>query len=157
MVLHVCTCQKLRNKMFNQWALLRPNSLASQLFAQPFVQAQIKKKPQDSTPMIDLPPSQVASNVENVSTWWRHHVFGCLYVSLSVRLSVWPCVEEGIWIYYLITILCWYCRFRISQSSFVVLTHIGFGWYCKWVEFLINHIPILTTVAVCISEHVIFS
>ena len=30
-------------------------------------------------------PAQMASNAENVSIWWRHHVWGCSYI-ISLRL-----------------------------------------------------------------------
>ena len=65
------------------WARWRLQSLASWLFAQPFVQAQIKKnmsKHRITTGVCDGNPSviggftsQKASNAENGSIWWRHH------------------------------------------------------------------------------------
>ena len=62
------------------------NAMASQingvLFAQPFVQVQIKenvKAPRhwplwrESTTVTGGFPSQRVNNAENVSIWWRHH------------------------------------------------------------------------------------
>ena len=54
----------------------------SQLFAQPFVQAQLKEnfKAPSHWPLWGEStgdrwiPSQRASSAENVSIWWRHHV-----------------------------------------------------------------------------------
>ena len=43
---------------------------ASQLFTQPFIQTQIK----ENTKAGEF-PAQMASYAENVSIWWRHHVY----------------------------------------------------------------------------------
>ena len=54
-------------------------SPASRLFTQPFVQAQKTSKLRDTglcegnSPVTGEFPTQRASNVENVSIWWRHH------------------------------------------------------------------------------------
>ena len=67
--------------MTSSWAWRRLKSPASQLFAQTFIQAQIKesiKAPRhwplcgEFTETGEF-PAQMASNVENVSIWWRHH------------------------------------------------------------------------------------
>ena len=64
------------------WAWLRLKSPASRLFTQPLIQAQIKeniKAPRhwplygEFTGTGEF-PTQRASNAENVSIWWRHHV-----------------------------------------------------------------------------------
>ena len=66
--------------MTSSWARWRPKSTASRLFAQSFVQVQIKeniKAPRhwplrgESTGDRWI-PSQKASNAKNVSIWWRH-------------------------------------------------------------------------------------
>ena len=57
-------------------------STALWLFSQPFIQAQIKKTSkfhvaglcEGNSPMTGEFPAQRASNAENVSIWWRHHV-----------------------------------------------------------------------------------
>ena len=63
------------------WARWRLKSPASQLFTQPFNQAQIKEyiKAPRHWPLCGeftgdrWNPAQKASNAENVSIWWRHH------------------------------------------------------------------------------------
>ena len=64
-----------------QWARWRLKSPASRWFAQPFVQAQIKKTSklrvaglcEGNSPVTSEFPSQKTINAENVSIWWRHH------------------------------------------------------------------------------------
>ena len=59
------------------WHLKSP---ASRVFPQPFVQSQIKKTSklrvtdlcEGNSPLTGEFPAQVASNVENLSIWWRH-------------------------------------------------------------------------------------
>ena len=68
--------------MTSQWARLRLKSPVSRFFTQPFIQAQIKgnTKPRvvglcaGNSPVTGEFPAQMASNAENVSIWWRHHV-----------------------------------------------------------------------------------
>ena len=68
--------------MTSQWARWRLKSPASRLFTQPFIRAQIKvniKAPRHwplcgNSPGTGEFPAQMASNAENVSIWWRHHV-----------------------------------------------------------------------------------
>ena len=55
-------------------------SAASRLFTPPFIQAQIKENIKCRVTGLcagngEL-SAQMASNAENVSIWWRHHVFG---------------------------------------------------------------------------------
>ena len=47
-----------------------------------------------------------------------------------------------------------YCRF--AQILICCSNIRWFGWYFEWLKFIINHIPILTTAAICISKLVIF-
>ena len=57
-------------------------SPASRLFTQPFIQAQIKETTKlrvtglyaENSPVTGEFPAHRASNAENVSIWWRHHV-----------------------------------------------------------------------------------
>ena len=67
--------------MTSQWARWRLKSPTSPLFTQPFIRVQIKeniKAPRhwplwgEFTGTGEF-PTQMASNVENVSNWWRHH------------------------------------------------------------------------------------
>ena len=66
--------------MWTRWRLKSP---ASRLFVQPFVQAQIKeniKAPrhwlcEENPPVTIGFPSQRDSNAENISIWWRHHIY----------------------------------------------------------------------------------
>ena len=52
------------------------------LFTQPFIQVQIKENIklrvtalcEGNSPVTGEFPAQLASNAENVSIWWRHHV-----------------------------------------------------------------------------------
>ena len=60
---------------------MRLKSPASRLFTQPFIQAQIKENIKlrvtglcvGNSPVTGEFPTQMASNAENVSIWWRHH------------------------------------------------------------------------------------
>ena len=66
----------------SKWARSRLKSPASPSFTQPFIQAQIKeniKAPRYWPLCREFTgnrwiPAQMASNAENVSIWWRHHV-----------------------------------------------------------------------------------
>ena len=68
--------------MTSWWARLRLKSPASRLFTQRFIQAEIKeniKAPRHWPSCGEFTgtgefPAQMASNAENVSIWWRHHV-----------------------------------------------------------------------------------
>ena len=87
-VMYVTYCARYLNICYfravtSWWVRWRLKSPTSRLFAQPFVEAQIKENikvppdwafarrihwwPVDS-------PHQRASNAQNVSIWWRHHV-----------------------------------------------------------------------------------
>ena len=63
---------------------MRLKSPASRLFTQPFIQAQIKaniKAPRHWPLWGEFTgelPSQMSSNAENVSIWWRHHGYKTL-------------------------------------------------------------------------------
>ena len=65
----------------SQWERRRLRSLASRMFVQPFVQAQIKENDKPcvtglfnrNPPVTDGFPSQRATKAENVSIWWCHH------------------------------------------------------------------------------------
>ena len=75
----------------SKWALWCPKSPAYRLFAQPFVQAQIKEDTKaglyEGNPSVTGGvPSQRASNDVNASIWWRHH--GFCYVVYNI---VWWC------------------------------------------------------------------
>ena len=61
------------------------NSPTSRVFTQPFIQAQINENikalrhwPLWGWPVTGEFPAQRASNAENVSIWWRHHVYWLL-------------------------------------------------------------------------------
>ena len=67
----------------SQWTRWRPKSPASRLFIQPFIQAQKKDNIkamrrwllcEGDSPVSGEFPVQRASNAENVSIWWRHHI-----------------------------------------------------------------------------------
>ena len=71
--------------MTSQWAPWRPKPPASRVFSWPFAQAHIKENIKalrhwpvwgESTGF----PSQRASNAENVSIWWRRHVYGSRFM-----------------------------------------------------------------------------
>ena len=66
-----------------KWARRCLKSPVSRLFTQPFIQAQIREKTSKlrvnglcagNSPVTGEFPAQMASNAENVSIWWRHHV-----------------------------------------------------------------------------------
>ena len=63
---------------------------------QPFIQAQIKENikaprnlPAGNSPVTDEFPAQMASNAENVSIWWRHHVI--FEHMLWIHEHLWNC------------------------------------------------------------------
>ena len=64
----------------SKWVWWRLKSPASGLFNQPFIQAQIKENirvtdlSSGNSPVTGELSSQMASNADNVSIWWRHHV-----------------------------------------------------------------------------------
>ena len=72
-------------------ATMASQSLASRLFTESFIRAQIKeniKAPRRCPLCGEFTgtgefPTQRASNVENVSVWWRQHVRGMRYRSYS--------------------------------------------------------------------------
>ena len=76
------------------WRLKLP---ASRLFTQPFVQAD-QRKHQGYAPLAFEGESQVtgefpaqrARNMENVSIWWRHHVYFASNKNYSVLLDGFP-------------------------------------------------------------------
>ena len=69
------------------------SQITSRLFTQPFIQAQIKeniKAPRHwplwgNSLLTGEFPAQMASNAENVSIWWRHHVDLLKKMSVSTR------------------------------------------------------------------------
>ena len=74
----------------------RDSSTSSRLFTQPFIQTQIKeniKAPRhwplcgEFTETGEF-PAQMASNAENVSIWWRHHVITPLETSVDTTAAV---------------------------------------------------------------------
>ena len=67
-------------RWFVEQIFIHPKSPASPLFTQPFIRLQIKeniKAPRHWPLCGELNgefPAQMASNADNVSIWWRHHV-----------------------------------------------------------------------------------
>ena len=71
-------------------------------------------------------PAQVASNAENVSIWWRHHVLiqarWDLMYGISMETS-WQCVCKANWLHWLIQTedrlqtACSICYIILSSSS----------------------------------------
>ena len=87
--------------MTSQWARWCLKSPALLLFTQPFIRAQMKKTSklrvtglcEGNSPGTSEFPAQMASNVENVSIWWRHHditgmkkCYSSLFLNASLRL-----------------------------------------------------------------------
>ena len=80
----------------SQWPRWRLKSPASRLFTQSFIRAQIKeniKAPRhwplcgEFTGTGEF-PAQRASNAENASIWWRHHVDQCCTYRCPAPISV---------------------------------------------------------------------
>ena len=78
----ICNMSTIFITLTSQWPRWRLKSPASRLFTQRFIQTQIKeniKAPRhwplcgEFTGTGEF-PAQGASNAENVSIWWRHHV-----------------------------------------------------------------------------------
>ena len=61
--------------MTSYWARWHLKSPASRLFSQPFIQGSL-------WPVTGEFPSQMTSNAENVSIWWRHHDLTLVTLSL---------------------------------------------------------------------------
>ena len=90
------------NTVTSKWARCHLKSLASRLFTQPFIQAQIKEiiKIPRRWPLWEFTGDRwMASNAENFSIWWRHHDIHYLYVAFHCWQSWWehiygalPCV-----------------------------------------------------------------
>ena len=72
--------------MTSQWARWRLKSPTSRLFTQVFIQTQIKEniKAPRHWP---LASAQRASNAENVSTWWRHHLDPSSMLAILIKLQ----------------------------------------------------------------------
>ena len=96
--------------MTSQWARLRLKSPATRLFTQPGYSDADQRKHQSSaslafcarnSPEAGEFPAQKASNAENVSIWWRHHVLhvrqGPTYFTYSISwpLMTWRRKEPG--------------------------------------------------------------
>ena len=74
----------------SQWARCCLKSPASRLFTQPFIQAQIDQRKHQSSASLAF--AQRASNAENVSIFWRHHV----PVLREISWHLWP-YNGSIW------------------------------------------------------------
>ena len=81
--------------MTSPWARWHLKSPASPLFTQPFIRAHIKEniKAPRHWPLCGeftgdrWIPAQLASNTENVSIWWSHHVMACCLTAPSHYLN----------------------------------------------------------------------
>ena len=77
--------------MTSQWAQWCLKSPASRLFTQPLFRRRSKKTSKlrvtglcaGNSPVAGEFPAQMASNAENVSIWWRHHVHSCTSLLLA--------------------------------------------------------------------------
>ena len=67
----------------------------TRLFTQPFIQTQIKenmKAPRHWPGDRSIPRTQMASNAENVSIWWRHHeAIACLPYAWNIQIFQGSC------------------------------------------------------------------
>ena len=80
--------------MTSKWARSRPKSPALRMFIQPLSRRRSKKTSKlrvtglctGNSPGTGEFPAQMASNAENVSIWWRHHV-----------ITWYMCAKEGPW------------------------------------------------------------
>ena len=87
--------------MTSQWTRYRLKSPASPLFTEPFIRAQIKeniKAPRHWPLCVEFTgtgefPAQMASNAENVSIWWRHHVYINDVMTWKRFTRYWPFVK----------------------------------------------------------------
>ena len=79
-----------------KWARWHLKSPASRLLSQPFAQAQIKENIKatrhwpfckGNSPVTTEFPTQRASNEENVSIWWHHHVLKSKTVAYTSHIS----------------------------------------------------------------------
>ena len=104
------------------WRLKSP---ASRLFTQPFILAQIKVNIKASrhwplygefTGTGEF-PTQMASNAENVSIWWRHHVFQYYFFC-----SLWILHVIGTASFVEFTIMLWSVR-TVSQTNDELIIH----------------------------------
>ena len=106
-------------KMTSWWARWRLKSPASGLFIQPFIQARSKKTSklrvtglcEGNSPVTGEFPAQGASNAENVSIWWRHHVLHNVITGIDAQYGCllwenWPGYNSTT-LYEHISILLW--------------------------------------------------
>ena len=135
-----------------RWRIKSP---ASRLFAQAFVQAQVKesiKAPrhwlcEGYPPVTGEFPSQRARNTENVSIWWRHHIMRypvCMFRSIlcvdpiSSRTHASSPSRNGIWAGVVNMILTregddyylWFSGVALVRS-FIYMSH-------TWLSLIIN-------------------
>ena len=126
----------------SSWWRWRLKSPASSLFTEPFIQAQIKeniKAPRHRPLQGEFNsdrwiPTQIPSNAENVSIWWRHHDCAVCLQAVTEK------VTRITWIYQLL------CRYHIFNhcptaavtpngartSADIILTHDD---VIKWKHF----------------------
>ena len=99
-------------------------SSASRLFTQPFIQTKIEeniKAPRHwpcagNSPGTGEFPAQMASNAENTSIWWRHHVYKTILS--KVWHELWSCPIDS---------SCWHeitlCNVAYIQHIFSIKLH----------------------------------
>ena len=107
----------------SKWPRWRLKSPASRLFTQPFIQTQIKEniKALHHWPLCGEFtgtgefPAQRASYADNVSIWWRHHVFPPYGVTRPQSVhpfSSTPVQQTG----------CHWCKGRVEGANFLKLS-----------------------------------
>ena len=141
--------------MTSQWAQWRLKSPASLLFIEPFIQGADQRKHQSSASLAFvrefsggrwIPRTwQMASNAENVSTWWRHHdvfVTGRQINSLVVLIKASSAVFHKAGMILLLLCLLWFYTVSVRIHKIYLIRvashqHHGVSNYL-WLDCLIN-------------------
>ena len=80
----------------SQWTQWRFTSPASRLCTLPFIQAQIKEN--IKAPVTVEFPAQMASNMENIPIWWRHHANNDIWLKYAFRETEYK--PASTWLYF---------------------------------------------------------
>ena len=141
--------------MMSKWARWRLKSPASRLFTQPFIQGADNKKSKlrvtglcaGNSPVTGEFPAQRASNVENVSIWWRHHDIGgsqCQRTDLLTKISQ-TCIGIRTWISNCIHIKHWGVISRpFSNLNGILIIKSQLNFRHRWVIIFQIHLMWLT-------------
>ena len=130
--------------MTSWWAWWRLKSPASRLFAQPFIQAQIKdniKAPRHwlcarNSPVTGEFLAQKASNAENVSIWWRHHDMNIFHYRRQGRRVIWKLYDSfcGTYTACGLILRSWHPTLCPADTLCVAVVTVAYSQCCNFVS-----------------------